>query len=186
MKQSDLLTLILAIALIAGAGAYLLAPRLEPSAPGPAAAETAAPATLNAANVSVEDTGTCTTPLPAKAAVLRRKDDSHYWGLADVDGYPVNFMVDTGASVVVLTFDEAKRMRLEPETLDYKWNISTAGGKTKGASVLLDSIRFGSVEIENVEAMVLRDDLQQNLLGMSFLEQLYSYEFRGKQLIIRQ
>ena len=52
--------------------------------------------------------------------------------------------------------------------------------------MLLESIRIGGVEIENVEAMILREGLDQNLLGMSFLGQLYSYEFRGKQLIIRQ
>ena len=95
-------------------------------------------------------------------------------------------MVDTGASVVVLTYEDAKRLRLKPESLNYKWKISTAGGETKGASVLLKSIRFGGVEIENVEAMILREGLEQNLLGMSFLQQLYSYEFRGSQLIIRQ
>ena len=105
---------------------------------------------------------------------------------ADVDGFPVDFMVDTGASVVVLTYNDAKRLRLEPDELDYKWKISTAGGETKGASVLLESIRIGGVEIENVEAMILREGLDQNLLGMSFLGQLYSYEFRGKQLISRQ
>ena len=183
MKQSDFIGLLIAAILLAGGVSFFIAPKLEKTAP---AEQSAAPSeTVNAATVNPADE-TCEVHVPAKAATLRRKKDSHYWGLADVDGYPVDFMVDTGASVVVLTFEDAKRMRLEPETLDYKWNISTAGGQTKGASVLLESIRFGSVEIENVEAMILRDGLDQNLLGMSFLEQLYSYEFRGKQLIIRQ
>ena len=183
MKQSDLVILVLVTILVAGSVSYFLAPRLEASAPGPADSTSEAP--LSAAVVKVEDPK-CDTTLPAKAAILRQKSDSHYWGLADVDGYPVNFMVDTGASVVVLTFKDAQRMRLKPEALDYKWDISTAGGEIKGASVLLESIRFGAVEIENVEAMILPEGLEQNLLGMSFLEQLYSYEFRGKQLIIRQ
>ncbi len=183
MKQSDLIILLLTAVLVAGGVSIFLAPNLTPEAATVSDQEQLE--TPIAASLSIE-TEACEPDIPAKAAVLRQKPDSHYWGLADVDGYPVDFMVDTGASVVVLTFEDAKRMRLKPETLDYKWKISTAGGETKGASVLLESIRFGGVEVENVEAMILREGLEQNLLGMSFLEELYSYEFRGKQLIIRQ
>lgn len=183
MKQSDLIGLLFAAIIIAAGVSIFLAPRLDPEVDQLQDGARSDP--LTAANVKVEPEA-CDVSLPAKAAILRQKPDSHYWGVADVDGYPVDFMVDTGASIVVLTYEDAERMRLKPDTLDYKWNISTAGGNTKGASVLLETVRFGSVEIENVEAMILRDGLDQNLLGMSFLEQLYSYEFRGKQLIIRQ
>ncbi|MEO1642928.1 MAG: TIGR02281 family clan AA aspartic protease, partial [Pseudomonadota bacterium] len=75
---------------------------------------------------------------------------------------------------------------LKPETLDYKWRISTAGGETMGASVILESLKINQVHVKNVEAMVLRSDLEQSLLGMSFLSQLYAYEFRGERLILRQ
>ena len=183
MKQSDFFALLLASVIVAGAVSYFLSPSSQTKAAE--LTEQVSEKPLTAATMSVEQES-CEATVPAKAAILRRKDDSHYWGLADVDGYPVNFMVDTGASVVVLTFEDAQRMRLEPDTLEYKWRISTAGGETKGASVLLNSIRFGAVEVENVEAMILREGLEQSLLGISFLEQLYSYEFRGKQLIIRQ
>ena len=77
-------------------------------------------------------------------------------------------------------------MGLKPEILDYTWAIRTAGGETMGASVLIESIKINQVHIRNVEAMVLKTDLDQSLLGMSFLNQLYSYEFRGDRLIIRQ
>lgn len=184
MKQNDILSLAVIGILIAATISFFVAPRLD--AADALEAENAGQ-TPNAAIVSVDPpTPEKEDPLPNKAAVLRRKDDGHYWGTASVDGFPVKFMVDTGASVVVLTFDEAKRLRLKPDELDYKWTISTAGGEVKGASVLLESIRIGAVEVENVEAMILREGLDQNLLGMSFLGQLYSYEFRGKQLIIRQ
>ena len=180
MKSSDLIMLVAAALMVAIAVSVFVAPKVE-------GIETADTSAETVASVSVEPMEPApATPSTNKSAVLRRKDDGHYWGLADVDGFPVNFMVDTGASVVVLTYRDAKRLRLKPDELDYKWKISTAGGETKGASVLLDSIRIGGVEIENVEAMILREGLEQNLLGMSFLGQLYSYEFRGKQLIIRQ
>ena len=62
-----------------------------------------------------------------------------------------------------------------------------SNGETKAASVLLPFVRIGNVKIENVEAMILHDDaLKNSLLGMSFLRELYSFEFRGDTLIIRQ
>lgn len=129
-------------------------------------------------------------PLPdaaRRSAVLNLKSDGHYWARVLVNKKAtVNFMVDTGASVVALTSDDARRLGLKPETLDYKWRISTAGGETMGASVVLDSLKVNQVHIKNVEAMVLKSDLEQSLLGMSFLSQLYAYEFRGERLILRQ
>ncbi|MEL6754457.1 MAG: TIGR02281 family clan AA aspartic protease, partial [Pseudomonadota bacterium] len=75
---------------------------------------------------------------------------------------------------------------LRPDTLDYTWTIRTAGGEVKGASVLIDSIQIGRVKVDAIEAMVLRDGLDQSLLGMTFLSQLESYEFRRGNLILRQ
>jgi len=120
------------------------------------------------------------------AAIIDREPDGHYWTRADVDGTAVKFMVDTGASTVAITFRDAQRIGLNPEELDFKWEIRTAGGIVHGAAVTLDKIRIGRVEVDNVEAMVLRDGLEQSLLGMTFLGELYSYEFRKSQLVIRQ
>jgi len=124
--------------------------------------------------------------LSANAAHLRLEDDGHYWANANVDGAHVKFMVDTGASTVALTFNDAQRIGLRPDTLDYKWRIRTAGGEVMGASVMVESIQIGRVEVRNVEAMVLRENLSQSLLGMTFLSQLESYEFRRGNLILRQ
>lgn len=120
------------------------------------------------------------------AAIIDREPDGHYWTRADVDGTAVKFMIDTGASTVALTFRDAQRIGLKPEELDFKWEIRTAGGIVHGAAVTLERIRIGQVEVENVEGMVLRDSLDQSLLGMTFLGELYSYEFRKSQLLIRQ
>lgn len=77
-------------------------------------------------------------------------------------------------------------MGLRPDKLDYRWEIRTAGGVTKGASVKIDSIQINQVHVKNVDAMVLKTDLDQSLLGMSFLKELYSYEFRGDRMLIQQ
>lgn len=127
------------------------------------------------------------TPQPgSSAAFIDREADGHYWTRADVSGTQVKFMVDTGASIVALTYFDAQRLGLKPEELDFDSEIRTAGGVTYGAPVTLASIRIGKVKIENVDAVILRTELEQSLLGMTFLGELNSYEVRQGQMIIRQ
>jgi aspartyl protease family protein len=121
-----------------------------------------------------------------RSAFIDREHDGHYWTRADVGGTQVEFMVDTGASIVALTYFDAQRLGLKPEELSFDAEIRTAGGVTYGASVQLESIRIGKVEVEKIDAVILRTGLEQSLLGMSFLGQLSSYEFRPAQMIIRQ
>lgn len=127
-----------------------------------------------------------TSSIHTRAAFIEREADGHYWTRADVQGTEVKFMVDTGASIVALTYRDAQRLGLSPETLTYDSEIRTAGGVTYGAPIMLDSIRIGHVEVQGVSAVVLRSELEQSLLGMTFLSELNSYEFRRGQLIIRQ
>jgi aspartyl protease family protein len=119
-------------------------------------------------------------------AAIRREKDGHYWARANVDGQFIRVMVDTGASIVALTREDARKLGFDPDGLDYRWSVRTAGGDVMGAYVTLESMKIGGVKVENVEAMVLQEGLTQSLLGMSFLGQLYSYEFRGDSLILRQ
>ena len=152
--------------------AFGVAPRLKE--------QTAAPVTVAVAMPE---------PAPAagsRAAFIDGEDDGHFWTRADVSGTQVKFMVDTGASIVALTYFDAQRLGLKPEELDFDSEIRTAGGITYGAPVMLESIRIGKVEIENVNAVILRTELEQSLLGMTFLGELNSYEVRQGQMIIRQ
>ena len=163
--------------LIAATVSFFLAPRLERHEAELAAMQPDAAPAPSAKRSSVKY---------ANAAIIDREDDGHYWTRADVQGTAVKFMVDTGASTVALTYRDAQRIGLKPETLDYRWEIRTAGGITYGAAATLENIRIGQVEVEQVDAMILKDGLEQSLLGMTFLGELYSYEFKQSQLIIRQ
>lgn len=175
---------ILATLFLAGAMAAFISVYLDPKAnEEPVAAEPEASPSV--ATLAVD------TPQPQTSArrntTITVRPDGHYWTRALVNKKAsVEFMVDTGASVVALTYKDAQKMGLRPDTLDYKWEIRTAGGITKGASVKIDSIQIDQVNVRNVDAMVLRADLDQSLLGMSFLRELYSYEFRGNRMIIQQ
>lgn len=178
MKTSHIITTFLLAAGVAAVIGLYLDPKLETD---PAEeAETPAP---SVASLAIEE------PVSTlrRKATMRVRPDGHYWTRALVNKKStVEFMVDTGASVVALTYKDAQKMGLRPDQLDYRWEIRTAGGKTMGAHVIVDTIQIGQVKVNDVEAMVLRTDLEQSLLGMSFLRELYSYEFRGDRLIIQQ
>jgi len=180
MKTSHVITTFLLAAGVAAVIGLYLDPKLESDTMTATAASNTAPSVASLAVEEPESTF-------RRKATIRNRPDGHYWTRALVNKKSsVEFMVDTGASVVALTYKDAQKMGLRPDQLDYRWEIRTAGGKTMGASVMIHTIQIGQVKIKNVEAMVLRTDLEQSLLGMSFLRELYSYEFRGDRLIIQQ
>ena len=181
MKTSHVVTTFLLAAGVAAIIGLYLDPKLEDDGTATIAANT--DGVPSVASLAVDP------PMATarRTATIRNRPDGHYWTRALVNKKSsVEFMIDTGASVVALTFKDAQKMGLKPDKLDYRWEIRTAGGKTMGASVLIDTIQIGQIKVKNVEAMVLRTDLDQSLLGMSFLRELYSYEFRGDRMIIQQ
>ncbi len=170
--------MLISAAMIAAAVYFFLPSNVEQNPTAVAASATTESGTVPATDQS--------TTSYAKAAVISRKDDGHYWTNASVGGTSVEFMIDTGASIIALTPRDAQRIGIDMDALSYDGRINTAGGQIKGAYITLDEVRIGRVKIKDVDAVVLPDGLTQSLLGMSFLGQLYSYEFRQNQLIIRQ
>ncbi|MEO1554702.1 MAG: TIGR02281 family clan AA aspartic protease [Pseudomonadota bacterium] len=185
MKTSHILSTLLLATGVAAIISFYLNPKLDE-----AETELATNATPKAETTPTVSSLSVDAPPETSArrmATIRSRPDGHYWTRALVNKKSsVEFMVDTGASVVALTYKDAQKMGLRPDQLEYRWEIRTAGGVTMGASVKIDSIQINQVHVKNVDAMVLRSDLQQSLLGMSFLRELYSYEFRGDRMIIRQ
>ncbi len=105
---------------------------------------------------------------------------------AEINGARVAMVLDTGASSVVLTRDDAKAAGLPIEVLDYTVNIDTANGRTRAAPVTLDRVAVGSLVERSVDALVAQPgQLKTSLLGMSFLNRLQSWEVRGDRLLLR-
>ena len=105
---------------------------------------------------------------------------------AQVNGAKVPMVLDTGASSVVLTENAAKAAGLPIEILDYSVNVDTANGRTHAAPVTLDRLAVGGLVERGVPALVVRSgELKNNLLGMSFLNRLESWEVRGDRLRLR-
>lgn len=117
--------------------------------------------------------------------IVRRAFRGHFVVDGFVDGTPIDFLFDTGASVVVLSADDARRAGFHPETLDYRIPVMTAAGLTRVAPVRVAEIRVGSIVAENVRAAVARPgDLDASLLGLTFLDRLSGYEVRRDRLVL--
>jgi len=105
---------------------------------------------------------------------------------AQVNGARVPMVLDTGASAVVLTQEAAKAAGLPLEILNYSVTVDTANGRTRAAPVTLDRIAIGGITERSVAALVAQPgQLRTNLLGMSFLNRLESWEVRGDKLLMR-
>ena len=116
-------------------------------------------------------------------AVMKARD-GHFWAEAEVNGAPVRFLVDTGATVVALTPADAERLGFDLDELHYVSSVVTAGGKTRAASVKLDWVEVGGARLENVEALVIEKGLDASLLGMSYLGRLSSFQATRQAMIL--
>ena len=105
---------------------------------------------------------------------------------AQINGARVAMVLDTGASSVVLTRDDAKAAGLPLEVLKYTVNIDTANGRARAAPVTLDRIAIGGLVERSVEALVAQPgQLKMSLLGMSFLNRLQTWQVSGDRLVLR-
>lgn len=118
---------------------------------------------------------------------LRADANGHFVFQAAVNERLATFVADTGATYVVITFDDAKRLGLSPQSLDFSAPVQTANGVTRVAPVTLDRVRVEGITVRNVPAAVAsRGALATNLLGMSFLARLKSFHVQGDELVLIQ
>jgi aspartyl protease family protein len=108
---------------------------------------------------------------------LRAGNMGHYRVKASINHANIEVMVDTGASVVALSYEDAQATGLRPNTLSFDSPVSTANGVVYAAKVKLSRVEIDTVRVENVDAMVLpKGALNGTLLGMSFLSKLDSFK----------
>jgi aspartyl protease family protein len=116
--------------------------------------------------------------------VLRAGAHGHFMVDATVNGEPLRFMVDTGASSIYLTPEDAERLGWPPQRLTFSERYGTAAGEVRAAPVTLRSLRIGQLELYDLPASVGEQSSGISLLGMSFLKRLESYQVRGDTLIL--
>jgi aspartyl protease family protein len=111
----------------------------------------------------------------------------HFQVDARVEGRNVDFIIDTGASLVVLRESDAARVGIRPRLSDYTATAVTANGRIKAARATIDRIELGGITVYDVPAMVLPDQaLAKNLLGVSFLSRLRRYEYANGRIVLEQ
>jgi aspartyl protease family protein len=123
---------------------------------------------------------------PARAVQIARGKTGEFALRASINGVKAPMVIDTGATSVVLTFETARAAGLPLELLDYDVDVETAGGHTKAARLTLDRLAIGTLVERSVPALVVpRGQMKTNLLGMSFLDRLESWEVHPDSLMLR-
>ncbi len=118
---------------------------------------------------------------------IRAGSGGHFETRAHINGRPVDVMVDTGATAVALTWEDARAAGIHLSDSDFRQRVSTANGTARVAAVMLDSISIEDITVRNVRAVVAEaGKLQTTLLGMSFLSRLGKAEMSRGTLILSQ
>jgi aspartyl protease family protein len=119
-----------------------------------------------------------------RTIALRRADDGHFYARLRVNGAEIRFMVDTGATNLVLSQQDARRIGLAMDSLNYVLPASTANGTVYGAGVMLDRVEMGSFVDTDVRAMVNGGRMNISLLGMTYLDRFRSFSVEGDRLLL--
>ena len=117
---------------------------------------------------------------------LPRAPDGHYYVSLDLNGVPTRFVVDTGATGMVLSRNDAERAGLTPDQLIFRGQANTANGMVRTAPVRLESVALGPFTDRNVRAYVNEGEMRTSLLGMSYLQRFDRLEISNGQLILER
>ena len=119
------------------------------------------------------------------AIAVPRGPGGHYFLTVNVEGTPIDFIVDTGATDVVLTMQDARAAGLDPDNLPFLGSARTANGAVKTAFTTVDFMSVGPVRYDKVQVAVNGGEMAESLLGMSFLSRFDKIEISGNELILR-
>lgn len=144
---------------------------------------------------STQNEAATETAMPALSAPLqttegatvsiRKSPDGHFWANGQVNRGYVKFLVDTGASAVALTPEDAQKAGIDMRSLKFDSPVMTANGQAMAARVTIKSLAIGSVRVRNVNALVVPEGLSVSLLGMSYLGKLQKVEATPQVMILR-
>ena len=113
-----------------------------------------------------------------------RDRDGHYYLSLTINDAPIRFVVDTGATDLVLTKEDAARVGLDPQQLAYLSIANTANGQVRLARVRLDSVQLGDITDRGVRAVVNEGEMHESLLGMTYLQKFGRIQIEGNRLTL--
>jgi aspartyl protease family protein len=131
--------------------------------------------------------GTRVVLMPARTMEIRAGPSGHYVTTVEIERTPIVVLIDTGATKVALSYEDADRAGLKPFSLDFSIPVATANGIAKAAPVTIRRIEVGNIVVRDVEAVVLPEGaFSGTLLGMSFLSRLSSFGIRDGVLVLEE
>jgi aspartyl protease family protein len=146
-----------------------------------------APALMSARPAAPVEPTSESAPSNSRSVVVSPSANGHFEVEGRVDGRRLDFMVDTGASVIALTEKAAATLGIHPAEQDYVSMVKTANGTVRAAPVELDRVEIGDLVVRDVAALVLPDSaLSDNLLGLTFLSRLHRFAYSDGKLVLEQ
>ena len=115
-----------------------------------------------------------------------RSGDGHYYLTLEVNAEPIRFVIDTGASQVVLSQRDAARIGIDPASLTYSGMANTANGAVRTAPVLLEEVALGGMTDRNIRAVVNAGAMDESLLGMTYLGRYARIEIANNELVLHR
>lgn len=122
--------------------------------------------------------------IEGSATVIPLAPDGHYWLLAQVNGVPVRFLVDTGATLTALSSNDAARAGLEPRPGGLPVMLGTANGTVTAELTTVTELQFGNIEARGLDAVIAPNLGRTNVLGMNFLSRLAGWRVENGDLIL--
>lgn len=120
----------------------------------------------------------------ARETVLEREGNGHFYVHAKVNGELVRFVVDTGATIVALTVEDAERLGIPFSASEFDYVGEGASGPVRGKPVIIDEIDIDGKKVENVRGVILEGS-ELSLLGQSYLERMGEVQMRGEYMVLR-
>jgi aspartyl protease family protein len=120
------------------------------------------------------------------AIIIPKEIDGHFHLTVTINDRPIEFLVDTGASDIVLTRKDAARVGFDPNRLDYWGMANTANGTVRLATIRLETVRLGEFIDKNIRASVNKAPMEKSLLGMRYLSKFSAIEISNDQMILKR
>jgi aspartyl protease family protein len=136
--------------------------------------------------IKADISGAAGQSVSGEEITVRRQDDGHYWLQLDVNGKPVRFMIDSGATTTAVNANTARETGIQVDTNGYPVFLSTANGRVTAQRGVILSLKIGSQEIGQHNVVVSESFGDTNVLGMNFLDSMQGWKVEGNVMTLKQ
>jgi len=136
--------------------------------------------------VKADISGTAGQSVSGNEITIRRQDDGHYWLQVDVNGKPVRFMIDSGATTTAVNASTARETGIQVHADGYPVFLTTANGRVTAQRGIIQSFKIGTHEIGQHNVVVSESFGDTNVLGMNFLDSMQSWKVEGNVMTLKQ